>query len=53
MVTPSRFSTEVGIHLLSDKLIGVLSFVMYSCLCLDEIYMSFVWETFNDMLLEL
>jgi len=55
MVTPSSFPTEVGIILLSQKLIEVSSFVMDSCLCLKEIYMSFVLETFNDciMLLEL
>ena len=53
MVTPSSFSTEVGNILLSHKLIEVSSFVMDICLCLDDIYMSFVLETINDMLLEL
>ena len=54
MVTPSSFPIEVGIILLSHKLIEVSSFVMDSCLCLKEIYMSFVLETLNDciMLLE-
>jgi len=55
MVTPVHvvFSTEVGIILLSHKLIEVSSFVMDSCLCQEEIFMSFVLKTFNDMLLEL
>ena len=51
MVTPSSlFFTGVGIILLTHTLIEVSSFVMDICLCLDEIYMSFVLETLNYML---
>jgi len=52
-VTPRRFSTELTCILLSHILISSSQFARICCLCLDEIYISLVFETFNDMLFEL
>ena len=50
---PRSFSTELIWILLSHILISWSQFAMVCCLCLYEIYISLVLETFNDMLFEL
>jgi len=55
-VTPRSFSTELTRILLSHILIILISrsqFARICWLCLDEIYISLVLETSNDMLFEL
>ena len=47
------FSTELTCILLSHILISWSQFTRVCCLCLDEMYIGLVLETFNDMLFEL
>ena len=53
MVTPRSFLTELTCSLLSHILISSSQFASICYLCLDEIYISLVLVTFNDMLFEL
>ena len=52
-MTPRSFSTELTCILLPHILISCSQFERICCLCLDEIYISLVLETFNEMLVEL
>ena len=52
-VTPRSFSTELTCILLSHILISWSQFARICCLCLDEIYISLILKTLNDMLFEL
>ena len=51
--TNKFFSTELTCILLSHILLSLSQFARICCLGLDEIYISLVLETFNDMLFEL
>ena len=52
-MTPRSYSTELTCILLSHILISLSQVARICCLYLDEIYISLVLETFNDMLFEL
>ena len=52
-MTPRNLSTELTCILLSHILITWSQIARICCLCLDEIYISFVLETFTGMLFEL